>query len=284
MKAYLLALPLLVLNLSTAPVRAALLFEEDFNYAVGTQLHGKNGGEGFGTAWEVGAPQGSATISSKSLSYTFADGSKIMSDQSLLLSGAPTASNNYSNRRLDVAHNVTEFYVSFLVESPVWSTSGTVGFSIGLSAASLSNQLISSSYSASPTPSNRWITSVGGGAYGVYNGVATNQTHFLVARFSKTEGSTAFNQVDLWVNPTSTLQGTPDVTSYKGGGTFGSFYYIGFQNRGSEGSSYYYGALRGGNTWDDVVTPVPEPSTMALLLVGLGVGAYVARRRKICEA
>lgn len=54
--------PLLLWTLATAPLGAQLLVQESFNYTVGANLTGQNGGTGFSGAWENGWNGSGGTI------------------------------------------------------------------------------------------------------------------------------------------------------------------------------------------------------------------------------
>jgi len=79
--------------------------------------------------------------------------------------------------------------------------------------------------------------------------------------------------ISLWNDTTNTLVGSyafTDVTTSFGALTAGQYHYT-VTASGPVGGSYSFGSY---------ITPVPEPETYALMLAGLGVMGFVARRRK----
>lgn len=103
-------------------------------------------------------------------------------------------------------------------------------------------------------------------------------TNFFVVAYTFNLG-TADDTVSLWVNPTpGGSQPTADATM-SGGADAPNLQVVGFRAQTAIGAgNWVFDALRIGTAWSDV-TPVPEPSTFALLRLGLGVMAAMIRRR-----
>lgn len=116
---------------------------------------------------------------------------------------------------------------------------------------------------------------------GTASAVAASITNVEVSFASLTVGGitgfSAWLNGVLLVGPTSsvTAGGVTVKTQVVAGGTVlpAGFYELKVSGTGITGSSASYG----GNI---VATPVPEPETYAMLLAGLGVVGFVARRRK----
>jgi len=136
---------------------------------------------------------------------------------------------------------------------------------------------------------NGWSSAGGGYSTGFYNSVSTAFSDWL--DFSLPAGSSGsgasnvislttmgdviFNQFELWNTASSSL-----VSSGTLGGTTSSLSFSDAIVPGSYqlrlgGTSSLSGAYAG----NIVISPVPEPSTYAMLLAGLGLVGFSARRR-----
>jgi hypothetical protein len=95
-------------------------------------------------------------------------------------------------------------------------------------------------------------------------------TFLLVGKLSKVASSN-YNLMDLFVNPSTLIEPTPDATRSAafGVGTV-SFFTLRTVTLNT-GDRYDFDALRIGTTYLDVVgeMPVPEPSTFSIAAVGL---------------
>jgi len=99
-----------------------------------------------------------------------------------------------------------------------------------------------------------------------------NATTFFVAKIDFT-GAPGADRVTYWVNPT--VGGAETVSALTATGTF-NFDRIAFANFSTV--RWNLDEVRFGTTWASV-TPVPEPSTYALLALGLGALFFLRRRR-----
>ena len=99
--------------------------------------------------------------------------------------------------------------------------------------------------------------------------LVAGQTYFVVGKFSKGTGSSTYNQVDMFLNPSSNVEpglatATATSTINTGTGTYSNF--ILRSARTDSGSTNNFDALTIGTTFADVV-PIPEPSILAWLIV-----------------
>ena len=105
------------------------------------------------------------------------------------------------------------------------------------------------------------------------SGVAISGTQFVTVRFNLDSKA-----VSLWINPTGLGTGlTPSsaaAASTAPGGAF-SFDTLKFT---SQTATFNVDEVRVGTTWADV-SPIPEPSTYAMLALGLGAVFFLRRRR-----
>ncbi|MEM7791991.1 MAG: hypothetical protein AAF546_11365, partial [Verrucomicrobiota bacterium] len=106
------------------------------------------------------------------------------------------------------------------------------------------------------------------------------QTYYMVAKISKTGGSSSYNQLDLWVNPSAGDSNSPLGTS-TGSISFSEFSTVGFRsvNLGSN-DRLWVDSLTIATEWEDVV-PIPEPSQLVvwLSLFALSLAGFKRRRR-----
>lgn len=205
------AIGALLLALSASELRAQLIGFDDFEtYGSGVQLHNLNGGSGFTGAWNVTSPRRpEVTVLGSGLNY---------SNGSLTFNGG--------NRSLQYA--ATEGGISAMISRAIPSQSGTVYYSflynntvdsgdndflqLGLDNSSLPNPRVSA-LDRSGNFQSRLTTSAGNSND---SGIATTtaETFFVVVKAEKTGGSGNYNEISLWVNPTSQVEGdnTPAVT------------------------------------------------------------------------
>ena len=119
------------------------------------------------------------------------------------------------------------------------------------------------------------IFSDGGGSVQGTSSVSNLGTNFVVASMEFATG-----QVNLYVNPTGLGTGgaplTGLATSWTSGGHFGSGLNQ-FQTVGSGGGLMSLDEVRVGTTWA-AVSPIPEPSTYAMLAFGLAAVFFLRRR------
>lgn len=101
-------------------------------------------------------------------------------------------------------------------------------------------------------------------------------TNFVVASMEFTSG-----QVNLYVNPTGLGTGGAPLTGLATSWTSGTHFATGLnqiQTVSSGGGLMSLDEVRFGTTWADV-SPIPEPSTYAMLALGLGAVFFLRRRR-----
>lgn len=271
--------PVAGLFLAATPLLGEVYFYEDFNYAVGETLHGKSGGTGFksGASWTMQDDTYShAVISDKTLSYNLG-GTLLTSEQSVRVTGIDSTTKPFATYQFDTPHNVQEFYVSFLVSASEWVPGGQIGIALGLSATTVNHQSVVAGTGGSGP---RWQSNVGAGSpANVFSGTELNETHLIVVRFYK-EDSLYFNKASIWVDPDSAIQGAPDATASKGASNFGAFGYLNILNYSSGNGDFNIGRIVGGSSWNDVITPIPEPGTVTLVLGGTAACLLMLRSRR----
>jgi hypothetical protein len=110
----------------------------------------------------------------------------------------------------------------------------------------------------------------------------TTGTQLVVGKLWK-DGSTNYNTLDLWLNPTSNVEGSAGGTTIQivrdmGVSFVDSLYLRGDATGIGASASVEMDNILLGTTFSDVV-PVPEPSTYAIFAGLLALGAVMVRRR-----
>ena len=99
----------------------------------------------------------------------------------------------------------------------------------------------------------------------------------LVGLLAKTAGSSTYNSFSAWLNP-GTVLGAAAAT-FVGNSGLASISRIGLRSANLDaGDSVSVSGLMFGSSFAQV-SPVPEPSTYAMLLAGLGLLGFMVRRR-----
>lgn len=255
----LLRLVLSVTFLATS-LSAQIIAYDSFDYLVGN-LSGSNGGTGWSTQWNGNTAGDPAQIVTRSLRYANGDVSVDNDASGKALQTRNTTTSNHAYRRIYIAPEVDEIFVSalFQVDTPddswftqLWLWATVIG---GLETFPSMSQY-----------GNGVLHARIGGSGHAASGVNTRdgEVNFLVIRLSKTGDAGAnFNRLDLYVNPDSrTLPLVSDANRViDTGKDFVDF--LGFRASASGGSTnanLYWGELRVAESWDAAVIQVtPEP-------------------------
>ncbi|GAB2902752.1 hypothetical protein GCM10027046_34960 [Uliginosibacterium flavum] len=121
-------------------------------------------------------------------------------------------------------------------------------------------------------------TGTSGSAVSGSNLVA-GQSFTLLARVYKSTAAGNYDGIQLWFNPTASDSLASADASFSGNSGISSFSAIGLRTANLDaGDSVSVSNLKVGTAFADV-SPVPEPSTTAMLLAGLGMMGFIARRR-----
>ena len=220
----------LVIILSSASVRAALLSYEGFDYPSGDTIIGKTGGTGFSQAWQLNSSGGVYTNQGTSLKYVDSQGNSLTTiGGSLFLQGSTIDAANSAaaqpNRLLGYVRgtngtDAVSTWISFLAvrQGPTTNHPSLPDNPYPRSAnLSLYNNFSSSNVEKLALGNTALTTSnvvsllpQGNLANAKPSSVSFSRTNFIVVRIDHVAGSTLDN-VYLFVNP---LLGTePDVAS-----------------------------------------------------------------------
>jgi len=241
--------------------QASLLFSEGFNYSPGA-LNPAN----TGNVWNGGSSQ--INVVSGDLTYA---GLQDLGGNELEI-GNTTAGSVYATFANQTSGQI---YYSFLFD-PTAADSGNNYFTAmnpGTSTPNGSSDAIDAYYYSSgkiELRANAQSATAGTGP------VLTIGTTYLIVEMIDLTAKTA----SLWIDPDSSTFGTltpPTATATLSSITATAIDDVGFKSQGVTAGPYYVDNLLIGTTWADV-TPVPEPSTFALM--GLGVLGLISSARR----
>jgi hypothetical protein len=263
--------------------RGAVIASDDFeSYAAGSQLSGQSGATGFTGPYAVTAANSSnVTVVNKSLSYSggivgvnggsnavqvagVADSNDLIVRPIATQSGSPV----YFGF-LYSTNSTTEAFLQFGLEN---GSAGDPNASVGVQGNAANGTGAEGFFARVP---NAPATTVHASS-----GITAGTTYYVVGRISKGAGSSTYNTVDLFVNPTSLDESSPTLTATNvanaGVSSFNNFVLC--TARTDAGSLYDFDNLTIGTTFADVV-PTPEPGCLGLLgLSGLGLLRRSRRR------
>lgn len=246
--------------------KATLLAADDFNYSLGS-LNGANAGSGWAGAWTAAA--GAAIV-----------------DPAVDLNGnralAVSANNdNLAWRTLDSSYSGTA-YISMLMQVgsgtvnnndfvSLWLDSVTTGAHTTRPQLGIKGNISGSN--------DIFARSTGtAGSFAAGSDLLAGQTVLVVGKLSKVS-STTYNQFDLWFNPVAGDAATPDA-SFSGNSGLSALTILGLRSANLDtGDTILIDDLRLATTWNDV-SPVPEPSSLALSALGMFVLMSYRRRRQ----
>jgi hypothetical protein len=271
-----------ILALAASAHAAVLTSPEDFTYA-DTSAYTGSGDWGssltIGATPSISAAPGGTIVAGLSFDAANAAGFGDISSVGNAVSASGTASKAlFSATNRVVANTNDTLWFSFLMKPTAASTGNTPVFRLQESAVSGSYDIAQFGFNSSNqfyANSNYWNAAQSGGT------MALNSTYLVIGRI--TTSTTGNDQTDFVVYAdgatiaesaggiTWTFTGNRDRADARGSAVFDLRTEAGGSNTGID-------AIRFGNTFDSVV--VPEPSTYALLGMGLAGVVAAVRRRK----
>lgn len=261
--------------LATGLAGGAVLVSEDFEYPTG-EIAGSAGGSGFSAPW---AGAGVAAVVSPGLSYPglTASGNALFDNAFSFQSPSRTFSAGIG----DGTPNTT-IYFSILLNLQGSAGSGYLGFELSGASSSASNLYIGHSQYMQGSDTqygvggltndgNAFTSQTRGGSIS-YGGV-----DFITGQvvFSGTPGD-GQDVASIYIDPAGSTQ--PAFADATVTDNFTNFNQIDFLGSGSPGE---FGQFIIGTTYADVI-PVPEPSSMTLVLGASCVLAAYVRNRRVC--
>lgn len=269
-----------------APVHAALLGYDGFEtYTTGETLAGKSGGLGFTAAW---ASNTQPVVTSASLSYTNGQLALDGGDQAVKVNGPGETMvvDNIANRPFTTQNGPVYWSLLFRVDNAT-GDNDFIQFILSNDADHDNSGSYGYRRKADPTTTQGFFARVRSTSDQTYNTshfATTGQTYFLVGKFFPV-GAT-YAQVDLWVNPTTATEpaGPGDywlhASTQKDSLTANLGYFLIRTAFYESNQSFTFDELRIGTSYADVVTVVPEPSTLATLVPAVMLAGLVALRRR----
>ena len=254
------------LGLTILPARATSIFTETFNYSVGANLAGQNGGSGFSGAWTGG-------------NSTIVGG----------IGGAGTSAlqvGTESKRTLLSTFNTAgnSFYLSYIMNASDFSGGNYTG--ISLWQGNTENMFIGIPWNAQKFG---FDAHGGNGAADIktIDFTPTANTSYLVTFALLPSANSGKVDIKLWATSNLNVDANTLLSAAPNASLIGSRDDFTFDNLRVNGN--YAGALKlsglssattAAETIGTSVASVPEPSALSLLLVGLGGLGALRRNRK----
>lgn len=263
---------------STSIVNAQLIYD-GFNYTSGEALAAQNGGSGFSAAW---ASPGSAVTATIVSGLTFGSLSTTGNAVSVTVNSANGWGTQAVIGRPVTTAPSTTYWASNLFE--VISTGGfdVIGVGSGSNGFDPGQGVFGTSYNDSSKPAIRGSS----GDVGFGSSLSLNTIYLTVAQYTA-------SSINAWIFDTSSYSNwvtngstQPGLTTYalmngsiSDPGTFDTNVLLGGYTPDGNSATLIFDEVRFGDSLASV-TPVPEPSTFAVL-IGATVFGMVFRRRRV---
>lgn len=260
------------LLLGSPLAQATLIAYDDFSYTAGASIGGEAGGSGWAGAW---ATNGTATNYSASTALTYSNGSvEVTGDTRTALVGSNT-SDLYA-RAFASQTSTLYFSLLFRLDSNTLDGDDFVHFMLNNDTNNTDSAGIGLLSTTTDYLGARIGGSNGGNTTSSSTNFVANTTYFLVGKIWKSNVGGNYDTIDLFINPSSTIEPvTPSAsdTASMSGGTVSYFTVRGFGIDSND--RFLFDELRIGDTFASVV--VPEPSAAIL---GLGGATLLMVRRR----
>jgi len=262
-------------SLATA-VSAVTIAYDGFNYGTGAGVPGSNGGSGWSAGWQANGTDVGQIVSGN---VTYGNVGYDGQSTGNRLSWTNGANGDGWSRQLSSARGGSDTtYVSFLMEYN--RTVPTESFYIGLdtqirnprSWAATRFRFARNGVDTSQTNVQYFNGSTWVQLGSTLNVDTTNPTLVVMGLNAATD------TLEMWLNPTNLGGTAPSADISVGSITIGGFDWINFAG---EWNNWELDEVRMGTAYADV-TPVPEPSTYAMILgvLTLGIG-FITRKRRV---
>ncbi|RRJ95773.1 hypothetical protein Ga0100231_017310 [Opitutaceae bacterium TAV4] len=246
---------------TTLPAAAPAVVE-DFSYENGS-LYNRNGGSGFSNAW-----------SNSATGWTVSNGAASIS------STTETSSTRTLQTPITAAGD-GHFYFSFTLTTDAYSTS-TTGFTDYLVFRDGGTTVFNVGSEKPAAYNYRLQARAGGSNLRLSDIIAdpTGMSNLIVGKFVFNDG-TGKAVLSLWLNPASgsnetlttyTLTWSSTVTQISG------IQLIRYVAAGNTSATESFDSIRIGSDWKSVTSPIPEPSTYAVIFGAFVFGSVVFQR------
>ena len=292
-----------LVGISCFSSRAALLSYEPFDYLLGADITAGslNGGSGWGGAWGVNSGGNTIagdspgdTIAAGSLGYTDSLGNSLMTlGNSGFFSGLPGTSQPFRNLAATRGTDGTTTWLSFVGVRVGPTTNNAVepdnpyprAANFSLYNAGSERLAIGNSTGAT---NDAWsLIPLGGLGNRVASSTPMANQSLIVVRIDHIGDSTINDNAYLFINPTLGVEPSIGLANAASVGLFDYTItrvrpFAGNQQATRPYAEGQFDEFRLGETFADVTpfTPVPEPSTWAMIGLGLGAFALIRGRRK----
>jgi len=277
--------PLLVLIMAiTLPAtwaQAVIIANDNFSYSAG-DLHGQNGGTGWSDAWDADASS-TETVVSTGLSYGITGGGTVGGDGSGALQIGAGGFGELAFRLLpSQSGNAVFFRALVKLSAGTFETSGSPDALLfwfdnaiagGTHSTNIPNiGLLSDS-------NNDYAVRLNSSTVARLGGHVDNDMHLIVGKLYKTApGPTGYyNRFSMWLDPLAGDEAAPDATATTTSNYLQNFQYLGIRSNSLDtGDAFIIDEILLADSFSDVV-PLPEPATLAMMLLG---GLATIRRRR----
>lgn len=255
------------LTYHSGSAQAALIAYEGFEQYSSGPLAGNNQGTGWSGSQSAWAAVSGLNVGANNLSY---NNGIVSVNGGNNVARVLVTSDSTSAASRSFAEQTGTVYFSFLFRA----NAGTVDANDFISFMMNNDATVTNSAGiGKPTNTNTFL----GARIGTVNGGDTTNssttflagtTYFLVGSVSKVSGSTDYNRVQLYINPSSNIEpGTASATDNAAGG-FSTISYFTLRTLTLDSDDdYQFDELRIGTTFASVV-PIPEPSTWVIFTAG----------------
>ncbi len=264
-------------SFATSSTYAQLLAYEGFDLTNTTDLNGNGSGTGWGSNTWTGTNVYDST--SPGLSYT--DGSDALATTGIKAQASGVVTNTSVLRLFNTPVTITQgstYYYSLILNAAGGATGGNIVQFVALDDNTISDAAFT--FGNIFNNANARLRPNGGGSSYVDTSVAAASTNFFVIKITFDLVGTNPETISIFANPdiggaepiATITDSTLDITATTLNG-------VGFQTVGTNSKDLLADEIRFGTTWTSV-TPVPEPSTVALLFGAAMFVLFRLRRRQ----